>query len=87
MNLTNPYKLQQQPMKELRFDVSEAAHARVYAICPRRGWMDGILSNLFYRFVQEIESTIPLPTEVSNFSTNEEQVALILSRISFKSPL
>jgi len=48
--------------------------------------MDGILSNLFYRFVQEIESTIPLPTEVSNFSPNEEQVALILSRISFKSP-
>lgn len=87
MNLSNPYKLQNAKLREVRFDVSEAAFSRLYAACPKRGLMDAILSNLFHALVSEVERTIPLPTETTSFSPNEEKIALMLARTAFNSPL
>lgn len=87
MTLNNPYKLQNAKLREVRFDVSEAAFSRLYATCPKRGMMDSILSNLFHKFVTEIERTIPLPQQTTEFSPNENQIALMLSRTSFSTQL
>lgn len=87
MNLSNPYKLQHVPLREVRFDVGEEDFARLFACAPRRGVMDAILSNLFRSLAAEVTRSIPLPTEAAEFSPNEQQLALLLSRISFSAPL
>lgn len=80
----SPYKLQNDPLREVCFDVSTQDFQDFKFRFAAHGSIDAICANLFYQFVQAAKAQLPLATSVEQETTNNLRFNQMLSNLNFQ---